>query len=161
MNIKKRLFASLIMASCITATAIAQPTKMTVLFNNGNAASATDIAGIASLHFSDGNMLVKQKADWQETAISIADILSIKFTDKGDGKVATNELTSVKVATTQNTLLLLGYDTAQALPATIYSIGGAMVYTTSAQTANSIDISSLQKGIYIFKLGNNTYKICK
>ncbi len=161
MNINKRLFASLITASCIAATAVAEPTQMTVFFNNGNAASSTGITDIASLHFSDGNMLMKQKADGQENAIAIADILSIKFTGKGDGKVVANTLTSVKVATTQDALTLLGYDTTQALPAALYSIGGATVYSTPAQTSNSIDISPLQKGIYIFKLGNNTYKICK
>ncbi len=160
MNIRKRLFASLIMASCIAVTAMAQPKKMTVFFNNGNAAEATELSGIASLHFSDGNMLVKQKADWKEKAIALAEILSVKFTD-ADDLVAANELTKIIVTTTPDALYLIGYDSTQPQPAALYSLSGATVYSAAAQTSTSINISSLQKGIYILKLGNKSFKICK
>lgn len=137
--------------------------QMTVYFNNGNAESSFAVSDVASLHFSDGNLLVKQNADGKQSAISLAEILSIKFADRNPSEVKTvgDGLAAVKVAASADELRLIGYDTARPQPAVLYGIGGTVFYSVSAQTTGSINISTLPKGIYILKLGNKSFKISK
>ncbi len=163
MNIKKRIFASLVLTGCVAVSAMARQ-QMTVYFNNGNAESSFAVSDVASLHFSDGNLLVKQSSEGKQSAISLAEILSIKFADRNPSEVKTvagDDLAAVKVAATPDELRLLGYDTANPLPASLYGVGGTVYYSTPALTATSISISSLPKGIYILKLGNKSFKISK
>ncbi len=162
MHIRKRIFASLILTGCMAVSAMARQ-QMTVYFNNGNAESSFAVSDVASLHFSDGNLLVKQNADGKQSAISLAEILSIKFADRNPSEVKTvgDGLAAVKVAASADELRLIGYDTARPQPAVLYGIGGTVFYSVSAQTAGSINISSLPKGIYILKLGNKSFKISK
>ncbi len=162
MHIRKRIFASLILTGCMTVSAMARQ-QMTVYFNNGNAESSFAVSDVASLHFSDGNLLVKQNADGKQSAISLAEILSIKFADRNPSEVKTvgDGLAAVKVAASADELRLIGYDTARPQPAVLYGIGGTVFYSVSAQTTGSINISSLPKGIYILKLGNKSFKISK
>ncbi len=162
MHIRKRIFASLILTGCMAVSAMARQ-QMTVYFNNGNAESSFAVSDVASLHFSDGNLLVKQNADGKQSAISLAEILSIKFADRNPSEVKTvgDGLAAVKVAASADELRLIGYDTARPQPAVLYGIGGTVFYSVSAQTAGNINISSLPKGIYILKLGNKSFKISK
>lgn len=163
MNIKQRIFATLILTGCMAVSATARQ-QMTVYFNNGNAESSFAVSDVASLHFSDGNLLVKQSADGKQSAISLTEILSIKFADRNPSEVKTvvgDELAAVKVAASADALRLIGYDTARPQPAVIYGVGGTVFYSVSAQTSGCINISSLPKGIYILKLGNKTFKISK
>ncbi len=162
MHIRKRIFASLILTGCMAMSAMARQ-QMTVYFNNGNAESSFAVSDVASLHFSDGNLLVKQNADGKQSAISLAEILSIKFADRNPSEVKTvgDGLAAVKVAASADELRLIGYDTARPQPAVLYGIGGTVFYSVSAQTTGSINISSLPKGIYILKLGNKSFKISK
>ncbi len=162
MHIRKRIFASLILTGCMAVSAMARQ-QMTVYFNNGNAESSFAVSDVASLHFSDGNLLVKQNADGKQSAISLAEILSIKFADRNPSEVKTvgDGLAAVKVAASADELRLIGYDTARPQPAVLYGIGGTVFYSVSAQTTGSINISSLPKGIYILKLGNKSFKISK
>ncbi len=162
MHIRKRIFASLILTGCMAVSAMARQ-QMTVYFNNGNAESSFAVSDVASLHFSDGNLLVKQNADGKQSAISLAEILSIKFADRNPSEVKTvgDGLAAVKVAALADELRLIGYDTARPQPAVLYGIGGTVFYSVSAQTTGSINISSLPKGIYILKLGNKSFKISK
>ncbi len=162
MHIRKRIFASLILTGCMAVSAMARQ-QMTVYFNNGNAESSFAVSDVASLHFSDGNLLVKQNADGKQSAISLAEILSIKFADRNPSEVKTvgDGLAAVKVAASADELRLIGYDTARPQPAVLYGIGGTVFYSVSAQTTGSINISTLPKGIYILKLGNKSFKISK
>lgn len=163
MNIRKRILASLILMVCIVAHASARQ-YMVTYFNDGNTEDVIGVDQISSLRFSDGNLQVKQKADGRVSATPLAQILSIKFSEQnptGAKSVVADPLASVKVAVTADELRLVGYDTANALPAALYGISGATYYTNASLTQSSISISSLPKGIYIFKLGNKSFKIRK
>ena len=163
MNIKKRILASLILMGGIAAQAATQQ-YMVTYFNSGSAEETMAVDQIMSLHFSDGNLQVTQKADGQVSTTPLAQILSIKFSEQdhdGVKSVEADPLSSVKVVATADELRLAGYDTASALPAAIYSISGATYYINASLTESSINITSLPKGIYIFKLGNKSFKIRK
>ncbi len=163
MNIKKRTLASLMLIGYITVHASAQQ-YMVTYFNDSSAESVIGLSQITSIHFSDGNLQVKQNTDGQVSDTPLTRILSIKFSDQTptDVKtVVTDYLASVKVTATADELHLVGYDTANALPAALYSINGTTYYTNASLTESSINISSLPKGIYIFKLGNKSFKFRK
>ncbi len=162
MNIKKRTLASLMLMGCIAAQASAQQ-YMVTYFNDGTAEGVTGLSQIMSLRFSDGNLQVKQSADGQVSETPLAKILSIKFSEQTTGvtNMTADQLQAVTLAVSAEELRLVGYDTANALPAALYSINGSQYYACSRLTESSINISSLPKGIYIFKLGNKSYKIRK
>lgn len=163
MDIKKRTYASLILTGCFALSASAQQ-QMTVFFNNGNDDSPYAVSEITSLHFSDGQLQVKQATDGKVSAVSLAEILSIKFADKTPTAVKTmadGQFAAVSVAVSPDELRLTGYDPAHPQPAYLYSAGGALYFSTPALTATSINVSSLPKGIYILKLGKKSIKISK
>ncbi len=163
MNIKKQTLASLMIIGGIAAPASAQQ-YMTTYFNDGSAEKAVGIEQITSLHFSDGNLQVKQSADGQVSNMPLAQILSIKFTEQattGIGNAVTNQLSAVKITFTADELRITGYNTANPLPAALYGINGTCYYTSASLSNSSISIGALPKGIYIFKLGNKSFKIRK
>ncbi len=163
MNIKKRTLASLMLMGCIAAQASAQQ-YMVTYFNDGTAEGVTGLSQIMSLRFSDGNLQVKQSADGQVSETPLAKILSIKFSEQtttGVTNMTADQLQAVTLAVSAEELRLVGYNTANALPAALYSINGSQYYACSRLSESSINISSLPKGIYIFKLGNKSYKIRK
>lgn len=163
MNIKKCIYLSLILTGCIAMSATAQQ-RMTVIFNNGSADVPFAVSEISSLHFGNGHLQVKQAADGKVNAVPLAEILSIKFADvipSGIKTVATNESAAVKVAVSSGELRLVGYDPTHPQPARLYGVGGAVLFSTKALTATSINVSSLPKGLYILKLGNKSFKISK
>lgn len=163
MNIKKRTLALLILMGGIAAQASAQQ-YMVTYFNDGSAEGVTGLSQIMSLHFSDGNLQVKQSANGQVSETPLAKILSIKFTDEtptGVTNMTADLQAAVTLAISPEELRLVGYDTALALPAALYSINGTTYYTCAHLTESSVNISSLPKGIYIFKLGNKSFKIRK
>ncbi len=163
MNIKKRIYTSLILTGCIALSAAAQK-RMTVSFNNGSADVPFAVSEIASLHFGNGQLQVKQAADGKVDAVSLAEILSIKFADVIPSEIktaATEQSAAVKIAVSPDELRLVGYDTTHPQPAYLYGVGGAVHFSTKALTVSSINVSSLPKGLYILKIGKKSFKISK
>ncbi len=163
MNIKKRIYTSLILTGCIALSAAAQR-RMTVFFNNGSADASFVVSEIASLRFNDGQLQVEQAADGKVNAVSLAEILSIKFANNapsGIKTVAANKSGNVKIVVSADELRLVGYDTTHPQPAHLYGVGGSVFFSTKSLAATSINVSSLPKGLYILKLGKKSYKISK
>ena len=118
-----------------------------------------NLGSVGSLKFADGNLLVYANGAEQPAVFAIADLTNIKFGEdettsiaavKKDGKA------SLRYADGQ--LSMAG---ANAANAALYSVSGQCVLSVSGWDGSPISTSSLQSGMYIFKVDNQTIKFIK
>ena len=160
MNVKKRLFVPLVLSLGVVPAATAQ--NMQFFFSNGAPVKEIDVDDIGKMYFDGGSLFVQQIDGSSVSAFDLLTVQTIKFgTISGVESAVKDEAAAVKVAVDGDMLKLIGYDAAAPQSASLYSVNGALLYASASLQENAIDISALPKGIYIFKLGNKTYKICK
>ncbi len=160
MNVNKRLFVPLVLSLGLVPSAMAQ--KMQFFFNNGEPIKEFRLEDIGKVYFDGGSLLVQQSDGASVSAFDLLTVQTIKFgTLSGVESAVKDEAAAVKVAVDGDLLKVIGYDAAAPQPASFYNVNGALLYASASLQEDAIDISALPKGIYIFKLGNKTYKICK
>lgn len=117
-----------------------------------------DVEGLRSISFKDGKMVVSY-SDGTDKSYVMSTISRLDFDDKTgvgmvslmDGKVSYSEESGLLVvAGTENSHL------------SVYNLGGTLVFDkVIEQPVETVDLSGLQKGIYLLRLDGKTIKIVR
>ncbi len=158
MNRKTTLLtaALLLMAG---ATAKAQ-TDVVVTKLNGEE-QKFDLADVSKFYFGDGAMNVVTLPAGTATALNLSDLMNIRFVSRTNAidNIAGNGNQGVKFAYDGNRLSVSGMDNAAS--AAIYSADGRKMMGADHWDGTPVETTSLPKGVYIFKVNNNTFKFIK
>lgn len=158
----KKILLALMATLGMWSTAAAQ-TKIVVNFADGRAAQEFLLEDVGKVVFGAEQLTLGGVAGETLQAYSLADILSIKFKDLP---------TAIEspVADTGSELRLFCRDgqlQAEGLPvdgdavAAVYDLSGRPVMARRAWSGEPISVSSLPKGVYIFKVNNKTIKFAR
>ncbi|MGN0211899.1 MAG: T9SS type A sorting domain-containing protein [Muribaculaceae bacterium] len=155
----KRLFVFLLSLLSITATGMA--VNMAISYN-GMEGETYDLKAIKNLTFDNGFMNIAFFDDEGAVRKDLSTIKSIKFPAVITGVESVGMRPMAQsVAVAGGELKIMGYDTESPQPAAIYNVGGVSLFTCNSLTESAIDVASLPKGMYILKLGNQTFKFVK
>ena len=158
MSIRKKVFLPLLLSMGYFGFACAQ--NMTINFNNGELPQSFKMADVGKIYFDAGTVQAKKDGKITISPLQLSTIRSIKF-NQVISNVENNLVEDVKVAVAGDLLKIFGYDPQSAQHASLFSLSGMQVIDIPVLADDAIDVSALPKGVYIFKLGDKTYKICK
>ncbi|MBQ9554951.1 MAG: T9SS type A sorting domain-containing protein [Muribaculaceae bacterium] len=155
----KPILALLMMMLC-GAAATAQ-SYMTFYNNDGSAKNSWSLLDVSKVTFDEGNIVVALSTGNQTYAIN--DVLSIKFTDTGSsdptaiGRID-DDAAMLRIATGENSIRVIGANQGQVA---IWAVTGQQIYDNHDWRGEEINISHLERGIYIITINNSTFKFKK
>ena len=160
MGNRKRLLVALM--SLLTLSGTGEAVNMTINYK-GMESETYDLKAIKNLTFYNGFMNIAFFENGSTVVNDLSTIKSIKFPAMVTGvdPVGINQCSAQSVVVAGEELKITGYDTEAPKPAAIYNVGGAALFTCNMLTESSIDVSALPKGMYILKLGNQSFKFVK
>lgn len=143
-----------------SGTAMAQ-SYMTFYGNNGKAQESWRLMDVGKVTFDEGNIVVAHSTG--NYSFPISEVLSIKFTDSGSqGPTAVEKISDgvaqVRIATGENSIRVIGSTSGQVA---IWAVTGQQIYNNRGWRGEEIDISNLERGIYIITINNSTFKFKK
>ncbi len=155
----KSLLALLMMMLC-SGAAMAQ-SYMTFYDNEGKPKKSWSLLDVGKVTFDQGNIVVTQSTGTY--SVSLNDVLSIKFTDTGDQhetavEKISDDAAQPRIATGENSIHVMGATSGQI---TIWAMTGQLIYSNRDWRGGDIDISHLDRGIYIISINNSTFKFKK
>ncbi len=120
-----------------------------------------DLADVSKFYFNDGAMNVVTLPAGTSTAVKLSDLLNIKFVPNPTAidNITGNGNQGVKFAYDGHLLSVSGMT--DAASAAIYSADGRKMMGAEHWDGTPVETSSLPKGVYIFKVNNNTFKFIK
>ncbi len=127
-----------------------------------NGASSTQkfgLGSVRSLKFADGNLLVYSADAEQPATFAIADLVSLKFGD--DESTSINAVSKGAKGTLRYANGQLSMAGINASNAALYTVSGQCVLSLGNWDGSPISTASLQSGMYIFKVDNQTIKFIK
>jgi hypothetical protein len=143
-----------------SGTAIAQ-SYMTFYDTDGTAKKAWNLLDVGKVTFDQGDIVVTHSAGIY--SVSLNEVLSIKFTDTGlphdTGleKISGDEA-QLRIAAGENAIHITGASAGQVA---IWAMTGQQIYSNRNWRGGDIDISHLDRGIYIITINNSTFKFKK
>ena len=135
---------------------------MTFYDTDGGPMASWSLHEVSKVTFDEGNIVVKNLAG--DDIFAINEVLSIKFTDQGIDDDPTSiekissDVSSIRIATDGNSVRVIG---ANAGRVAIWAANGQQLYNNRNWHGESIDITLLERGIYIITINNNTFKFKK
>lgn len=156
---RKTTIAAVALLAMAGATAKAQ-TDVVVTKLSGEQ-QRFELADVGKFYFGDGAMNVVSLPTKAVTAIPLSGLLNIKFLPNPDGidNIIGNDNQGVKFAYDGNRLSASGINGAAS--AAIFSSDGRKMMSAKQWDGTPVETSSLPKGVYIFKVNNNTFKFIK
>lgn len=154
---KRKLLMAICLAAC---TGCFAQDDITVNLSSGKKVYKLD--DLKSMTFEGNNLKVNKKTDDADT-YSFSEIVSISFdtTTGVEGlKVAGGKLT-VSVKPGSDRIEIGGYDSNENYTVAIYSLSGEKVYGINNWRGETVDVSSLSNGVYVFKINNTAIKFRK
>lgn len=156
---RRRILTTLLLACALTT--MADDRNVTFHFSDGSSQSVA-LESLRKLTFSNDNVVAHLEDGTTEKAFSIANLQYFVFKQSATAiekpAVAAD---AVRVAISNSAITLVGYDADKPLPAALYDAQGVMRMRSKALGSNTVDISSLPKGLYIFKIGTQIFKLYK
>lgn len=154
----KSILVLLMMMLC-SGAAVAQ-SYMTFYNNDGAAKEAWNLLDVGKVTFDQGNIVVKHSTGTYSASLN--EVLSIKFTDTapiftGVEKI-NDDVTQLRIATSEDFIRVMGATSGQV---SIWSTTGQQIYNNRNWHGGDIDISYLERGIYIITINNSTFKFKK
>lgn len=153
----KRILLTIIAASCV----IASHAGTIIVERISKPSAQVDMATIQTVQFlgKDQTVLFNTMGGGQQAYSGVRSLVFSDFATPVQS-VETNTHISVYPNPTADALLIDG--AAQGAPMSIYSLNGNLLLTQTANSGtNRIDVTSLPNGLYILRLGNETFKFTK
>ena len=134
---------------------------MTFYDTNGWARESWRLQDVGKVTFDGGNIVVKLAMDTY--AVDINEVMSIKFTDYVEPDPSSIEkidtdVAHVRITNDENAIRILGTRDASVA---IWSMTGQQIYDNRRWQGEEINISHLDRGIYIITINNTTFKFKK
>lgn len=151
------MFALLALSST-WAQSIVQTTDITVVYNNSQ--SNSSFQDVSKFYFSNDNLVIDQHGI--ETNIPLSTIRRLELEAITTGDVASwDENTVLIYPNPTSDHLYFSAPQQRDVLVTIYSLSGQLLHRAMVNTSESVDVSSLSKGIYVIKIDEQTYKFTK
>lgn len=156
---RKKTIAAVALLVMAGAAAKAQTEVVVTKLSGGQ--QKFGLAEIGKFYFTDGAMNVLTLPSKAVTALSLSDLLNIKFVSKPNAidNVNGSDSQGVKLAYDGSRLSASGLDGAAS--AAVFGTDGRKMMGAEHWDGTPVDVSSLPKGVYIFKVNNNTFKFIK
>ena len=134
---------------------------MTFNATNGWPFSSWSLNDVRKVTFDGGDIVVRTSASDESFALS--DVLSIKFTDSDHQDPTTvekinSDVAQLRIASDETSIRVIGANNGAI---SICSISGQPLYNNRNWHGEIIDISYLERGIYIITINNSTFKFRK
>ena len=115
---------------------------------------------VNKMTFEGGNIVVKNQSGTKDFALN--NVLSIKFTDEkqipSSIKEIANDKDLLSILAGENSIKVNGANSGRV---SIWAVNGQQLYENRNWRGEEIDISHLQRGIYIITINNSTFKFKK
>ncbi len=156
-TIKTFLVLMLAMLGCGVATA---QTQMTFYEPNGHAIAVWSLQDVGKVTFEGGDIVVTHATGTYSSPL--AEVMSIKFTDDEQDPTSVKQIlddaSQLRIATSESAVRVIG---ASRGTVAIWSVSGQQLYDNRGWHGEEIDISHLERGIYIITINNSTFKFKK
>ena len=134
-------------------------TNVTVVYSNNQ--SDDTFENVTQFSFSGDNLVINQNGN--ETIIARSIIRKLTLQDVATSSIETYD-ENAKIFIYPNPTsdkLNMSSETEQQVLVSIFSLNGQRLMQRQMSTSESIDVSSLSKGIYIIKINETSYKFSK
>ena len=134
-------------------------TNVTVVYSNNQ--SDDTFENVTQFSFSGDNLVINQNGN--ETIIARSIIRKLTLQDVATSSIETYD-ENAKIFIYPNPTsdkLNMSSETEQQVLVSIFSLNGQRLMQRQMSTSESIDVSSLAKGIYIIKINETSYKFSK
>lgn len=154
---KKKLLVCIGLVAC--ASCFAQD-DVTINLSSGK--KVYKVEDIKSMTF-EGNVLKINKQSADADSYQLADVLGISFdtTSGVENLKVEGEKLSINVKAGSNLIEINGYNGKKQYTIGIYNLSGEKVLGYDNWKGETVDISALPQGIYVFKINNTTLKFRK
>lgn len=156
-SFKTFLVLVLAMLGCGVSTA---QTQMTFYEPQGHAMAVWNLQDMGKVTFDGGEIVVTSATGTFSTPL--IEVMSIKFTDDEQTPTSVQQLrddvSQLRIATSESTVRVMG---ANRGTVAIWSVSGQQLYDNRNWHGEEINISHLERGIYIITINNTTFKFKK
>lgn len=161
---KCKLFAIGLVFSCLMwmgglmAQSVIQTTDVTVVYNN--AQSNTTFENVTKFYFSNGNLVIDQSGVETSIPTSTVQRLELAAITTQDISEWGEDAIFVYPNPTSDKLFFSCKEN-QEVTVSVYTMNGQLLLSEQMNTSESLNVSSLAKGMYLIRINNQNYKFSK
>ena len=152
------LFASLLWVNVAFAQTI-HTTNVTVVYSNNQSDSFFE--NVTQFSFSGDNLLINQNGTVTPISRSVIRKLTLEVVATSSIETYDENARIFIYPNPTSDRLNMASETEQQVMVRIFSLNGQVLMQRQMSTSESIDVSSLAKGIYIIKINETSYKFSK
>ena len=140
------------------AQSVIQTTDVTVVYNN--AQSNTTFENVTKFYFSNGNLIIDQSG--VETSIPTSTVQRLEL-----AAVTTQDISEwgedaiFVYPNPASDKLFFSCKENQEVTVSVYTMNGQLLLSEQMNTSESLNVSSLAKGMYIIRINSQNYKFSK
>lgn len=155
---KKKTIAAVALLALAGVQAQAQTEVVVTKLSGGQ--EKFELADMSKLTFGDGAMSVVMLTK-PVASLSLSDLQNIRFVSASDaiGSIVGDGSQGVRSSYDGDRLSVTGVDGSAS--AAVFTTDGRKMFGEEHWDGTSVDVSALPKGVYIFKVNNNTFKFIK
>ncbi|MBQ6955773.1 MAG: T9SS type A sorting domain-containing protein [Bacteroidales bacterium] len=146
---------------CALSSVVSAQTSFTLITSTGSSQHAIGETG--GIYFADGNLTVKQSVGEQPSVnVPLADVRSIRF--NGSSSISTpgeSVYSAVVYPNPATDVIRVRFNGDGPQESVIYSVAGRRVIQTTLADGEAIDVSQLEKGLYVVRIGHSVTKFVK
>ena len=161
----KNLLKLMAVASCWYAEAVLAPataaTQVTVVMKANNTESVYSVSESGKVFFSGNSLVISTEGVSNDATIALTDIRKVLFSQNSSHTESISSDGNLSVYPNPATDRLYVVNATGNTDITIYSISGSVALHTVVGEGGSINIGSLQKGMYLIKMNNTVIKFSK
>ena len=152
------VFSCLMWAGGLMAQSVIQTTDVTVVYNN--AQSNTTFENVTKFYFSNGNLMIAQGAVETSIPTSTVQRLELAAVTHQDISEWGEDAIFVYPNPTSDKLFFSCKEN-QEVTVSVYTMNGQLLLSEQMNTSESLNVSSLAKGMYLIRINNQNYKFSK
>lgn len=157
---RKRIYTLMALVATTGIMAHADEPQVVVTMLDG-ATEEIPLDEVGHFYFEGDNLFATTLSTEGQKTLSwmLANVLSIRFRNTTDGIGAVKEGSALKLLFDGSTLRAEGLKSGQR--AAIYAVGGQQVLSMPSWDGSPISTESLPKGVYVFRVGNQSIKFIR
>ena len=140
------------------AQSVIQTTDVTVVYNN--AQSNTTFENVTKFYFSNGNLVIDQSGVETSIPTSTVQRLELAAITTQDISEWGEDAIFVYPNPTSDKLFFSCKEN-QEVTVSVYTMNGQLLLSEQMNTSESLNVSSLAKGMYLIRINNQNYKFSK
>jgi hypothetical protein len=153
-------FLSLLWVGKLSAQSVIQTTDVTVVYSTSQ--SNTTFENVTKFYFSNGNLIIDQSG--VETSIPTNTVRRLELaaiTTPIDNISEWGEDAVFVYPNPTSDKLFFSCKENQEVTVSVFSMNGQLLQSEQMNTSESLNVSSLAKGMYIIRINNQNYKFSK